>query len=43
MIKLTYVVPEDEVGFTKYIKVTFHGYRFGVIWDGVLQFCPEPF
>ena len=43
MIKFTYVVTEDEVGFTKYIEVTLDGYRSGVILDGVMKFCPEPF
>ena len=43
MIKFTYVVSEDEAGFTKYIEVTLDGYKSGVILDAVLKFCPEPF
>ena len=43
MIKFTYVVPEDVAGFTKYIEVTLDGYKSGVILDGVMKFCPEPF
>ena len=43
MIKLAYVVPEEEAGFTKYIEVTLDGYKSGVILDAVMKFCPEPF
>ena len=43
MIKFAYVVPEEEAGFTKYIEVTLDSYRSGVIRDGVMKFCPEPF
>ena len=43
MIKFAYALPEDEVGFTKYIEVTLDGYRSGVILVGVLKFCPEIF
>ena len=43
MIKFAYVVPEDEVGFTKYIEVTLDGHRSGVILDGVMKFCQETF
>ena len=34
---------EDEAGFTKYIEVTLEGCKSGVILDGVMKFCPEPF
>ena len=43
MIKLAYVVLEDEASFTKYIEVTLDSYRSGVILDRVMKFCPEPF
>ena len=43
MIKFAYVVLEEEVGFTKYLEVTLDGYKSGVIPDGVMKFCPEPF
>ena len=43
MIKFSYVVPEEEAGFTKYIEVTLDGYKSGVILDAVMKFCPEPF
>ena len=43
MIKFAYVVPEDEAGFTKYIEVILDSYRSGVILDGVMKFCTEPF
>ena len=42
MIKFAYVVLEEE-GYTKYIEVTLDSYRSGVILDGVMKFCPEPF
>ena len=43
MIKFAYVVTEDEAGFTKYIEVTLDSCRSGVILDGVMKICPEPF
>ena len=43
MIKSTKVVPEDEAGFTKYIEVSLNSHRSGVILDGVMKICPEPF
>ena len=43
MIKFAYVVREDEVSFTKYSEVTLDSYRSGVILDGEMKFCPEPF
>ena len=43
MIKFAYVVLEDEADFTIYIEVTLDGYRSGVIVDGVMKFCPEPY
>ena len=43
MIKFAYVVLEDEAGFTKYIEVTLDGYNSGVILDGIMIYCPEPF
>ena len=43
MIKSAYLVLGEEVGFTKYIEVTLDGYSSGVILDGVMKFCPEPF
>ena len=43
MLKFAYVVMEDEADFTKYIEVTLDSHRSGVILDGVMKFCPEPF
>ena len=43
MMKIAYVVPEDEAGFTKYIEVTLNTYISGVILDGEMKICPEPF
>ena len=44
MIKFAYVVPEDEAGFTKYMKVTLDScYRSRVILDGLAKICPEAF
>ena len=43
MIKFAYVVPEEEAGFTKYIEVTLDSCRYGVLLDGVIKYCPEPF
>ena len=43
MIKFAYIVLEDVAGFTKYIEVTLDCHRSGVILDGVMKFCPEPF
>ena len=43
MIKFAYVVPEEEVGLTKYVEVTLEICRSGVILDGVLKICPESF
>ena len=43
MIKFAYVVPEDEVCFTKYIEVTLDGYKSGIILDAVMKNCPDPF
>ena len=43
MIKFAEVVPEDEAGFTKYIEVTLNSYWSGVILDGIMKICPEPF
>ena len=43
MIKFAYVVPEEEADFTKYIEVTLEGHNSGVILDGIMKFCPEPF
>ena len=43
MIRIAYVVLEDETGFTKYIEVTLDGYKSVVILDAVMKFCPEPF
>ena len=42
-ITFAYVVPEDEASFTKYIEVTLNSYRSGVLLDGVMKICPEPF
>ena len=43
MIKFAYVVLEEEAGFTKYIEVTLDSHNSGVILDGMMKFCPEPF
>ena len=43
MIKFAYVALEDEAGFTKYIEVTLDSCRSGVILDGIMKFCLEPF
>ena len=43
MIKFAYIVPEDEVGFTKYMDIILNSYGSGVILDGVLKICLEPF
>ena len=43
MIEIAYVVPEYESSFTKYIEVILNSYRSGVIVDGVMNICPEPF
>ena len=36
MIKFAYVVLEEEAGFTKYIEVTFEGYKSDVILNAVM-------
>ena len=38
MTKFAYVVPEEEVGSTKYFVVTLEDHRSGVILDGVMKF-----
>ena len=43
MIKFAYVVPEEVAGFTRYIEVTLDSHKSGVILDGIMKFCPEPF
>ena len=43
MIKFAYVLAEEEVGFPKYIEVTFDSYRSGVILVGGMKFRPEPY
>ena len=43
MTKFAYVVSEEEAGFTKYIEVTLGTHNSGVILNGIMKICPEPF
>ena len=43
MIKFAYAVLEEEARFTKYIEVTLDNYRSGVLLDGVMRMCSEPY